>query len=297
MPRHLPSLNSLKAFEAAGRHQSFTLAAKELFVTQGAISRQVKQLEDYLGFTLFERKGQTLLLTEAGEQYHSAIEEALDTMDEATHNLIQQFRPNEMLTISILPSLSSRWLIPKIKQFKQQHPHLQLNIITSDNTDTLFEEDVDIVIRSGSENSWPKVDSTWLMNEELIPVCSPELLQPEYPIHTAEDLHHYTLLEHTSRKYMWRSWFKQHNGSEPKDKRLGFEHYFMLIQAAQEKLGIALVPRFLVEQELTSHLLTTPIPTPCISQYSYYLITRKIKQPPQKIVLFRDWVMKLCQSP
>ncbi|MDE1465384.1 transcriptional regulator GcvA [Spartinivicinus poritis] len=296
MPRYLPSLNALKAFEAAGRHQNFTLAANELFVTQGAISRQVKQLEEYLGFPLFERRGQTLQLTAAGKQYLGAIKEALDTMDEATQSIIQQFRPNETLTISVLPSLSSRWLIPKINQFKQQHPHLQLNIITSDNTDALFEENVDIVIRSGKNNNWSRVDATWLMNEELIPICSPDLLQKNYPINTADDFHHYTLLEHTSRKHMWRNWFKQHNSEEPTEKRLGFEHYFMLIQAAHEKLGIALVPRFLIEQELISHSLVSPIPTPCTSQYSYYLITRKMKQIPQKISLFKEWILLICQA-
>ncbi|WP_163832906.1 transcriptional regulator GcvA [Spartinivicinus ruber] len=296
MPRFLPSLNALKAFEAAGRHQSFTLAAHELFVTQGAISRQVKQLEEFLGFSLFERKGQTLQLTTAGKQYLGSIIEAMDLLDEATQSLIQQFRPNEILTVSMLPSLSSHWLIPKINQFKQQHPHLQLNIITSDNTDALFEENVDIVIRSSKDNYWPKVNATWLMNETLIPICSPDLLQKDYPINTAKDFQHYTLLEHTSRKHMWRNWFQQHNCDEPKEKRLGFEHYFMLIQAAQEKLGIALVPRFLVEQELKKQLFISPISSPCTSQYSYYLITRKMQQVPQKVSLFKEWILFLCQS-
>lgn len=287
MARKLPPLNALKTFESAARLQSFTLAAEELCVTQGAVSRQVKKLEAYLGFDLFARQGQKLILTAAGLQYQAAIASALNILSDATQSVISAHRPSELLTISVLPSLSTRWLIPRLNQFKQHYPHYVLNVITRDNQTELFPPGVDVVIRSG-QGGWPGMQADELFIEKLIPVCHQDIIKEK--VSTAADLMKYTLLEHTSRDKIWQRWFNAQHIDKPQFQRIGMEHFFMLIQAACEGLGIALVPDFLVKDDLESGRLVQPINITYESGYRYFVLTKKQQSNP-KVADFIQWLL------
>ena len=284
--RKIPPLNSLKAFEASARHQSITKAANELSVTQSAISKQIKLLEDYLDLKLFERKYQHIILTQKAEGYLSSIQTAFETIEQATNHLVGYRKKTETLRINILPSLSSRWLIPMLNEFKKIHPQIAINIETGDNTVNFDSNEVDIAIRVSKQNSWKGIYAEKIMHEELIPVCSPSLK----PIRS-DSIHKYTLLQHTSRPAMWNEYLSSLGyGNIKIDHTLGFEHFFMLIEAATDGLGIALIPRLLIRSELAVGTLVPAFDSHYQSPFSYYFLCKKNKLTLNKIQIFKDWL-------
>lgn len=174
MSRRLPPLNALKAFEAAARHLSFTRAAEELFVTQAAISHQIKALEEYLGIKLFRRKNRSLLLTEEGQGYFLDIKDIFTSISEATDKLLARSAKGA-LTVSLQPSFAIQWLVPRLVKFSERHPDIDVRIKAVDMDEGSLTDDVDVAIYYGRGN-WPGLRADKLHTEYLIPVCSPLLL-------------------------------------------------------------------------------------------------------------------------
>ncbi|MEZ9595269.1 transcriptional regulator GcvA [Shewanella sp. 10N.261.52.F9] len=289
MYSHLPPLNALRAFEAAARLMSFTLAGKELFVTHGAISKQVKQLEDYVGIALFIRQHRSLKLTDEGERYFVHAQAALQTINNATSDLITQPLRTQTLAINILPSLTISWLIPRMEEFKSRYPHLYVDLSIGDFEVDFNKVNYDIAIRSAT--TVPKAANVLtLMDEDLCLVCSPELAPN---LNSLNDINQMTLLQHTTRPGLWQLWAKSVGLELTTEKKFGVEHFYMLSQAAVSGMGVALIPRFFIEDELKNGKLVLPFKADFTSPYRYYLLTPKSSNLPLKVQSFIDWLLEL----
>ncbi|MCL1139150.1 LysR substrate-binding domain-containing protein [Shewanella pneumatophori] len=293
MYSHLPPLNALRAFEASARLMSFTLASKELFVTHGAISKQVKILEDFVGLPLFIRQHRSLKLTDEGERYFIHAQAALQTINNATSDLISQPLRTQTLAINVLPSLTISWLIPRMEEFKSRYPHLYVDLSIGDFEVDFNKVNYDIAIRSST--TVPKAANVMtLMDEDLCLVCSPALA--ENLLHIT-DINQMTLLQHTTRPGLWQLWAENIGLELTTDKKFGVEHFYMLSQAAVSGMGVALIPRFFIEDELQTGKLVIPFETNADAQftspYRYYLLTPKSSNLPLKVQSFIDWLLEL----
>jgi LysR family transcriptional regulator, glycine cleavage system transcriptional activator len=296
MQANLPPLNSLKAFAAAAKHLSFTHAAGELFVTQGAISKQIKILESFLGTSLFKRIPGSLLLTNDGKQYLSNITAAFDIITQATSSILKQEQNEQALVINILPSLSTYWLIPHLKDFKYQHPDIKVHVITGDGFSIDFKAlGADVAIR-GNSKPFDGLINIPLMDEEMKLVSSPSLInQADFQV---ADITNYTLLEHTCRPYVWHDWLQSIQlqnytiDNALGNNTLGFEHFFMLIEAAKKGLGFALIPDCLVEADIAQGNLINPLDITYKTDFSYYLLYPDSSKKNKSIQAFQSWLQQ-----
>ncbi|HXH04458.1 MAG TPA: transcriptional regulator GcvA [Candidatus Competibacteraceae bacterium] len=296
MRRVLPSFIALQFFEAAARHLSFTRAAEELHVTQSAVSRQIRKLEETLRRPLFRRLKQRLLLTPAGEAYAAEIRALLDRAEAATLQLMAYSGAGGVLNLAILPTFGSRWLIPRLGSFTARYPDIQLNLVTQVKPFDFAESDVDVAIHFGAE-TWPGAIMHRLMGETVIPVCSPALLGERSRLDDPAGIARFTLLQHTTRPQAWQDWLRA-VGLGHLDGLSGprFEHFHMVIQAAIAGLGVALLPHFLVQEELVSGRLVIPVEYPVPSEHAYYLVYPEAKAELYRVRVFRDWLVELCRS-
>src|SRR5262245_32390370 len=205
MLRRLPSLNALKAFEAAARHESFTRAAEELCVTQGAVSHQVKALEEELGIKLFNRERQRLIITEAGREYLTVLRDALDRIALGTERLLQRQKAG-VLTVSTSPDFAAKWLVHRLGRFAELHPEIDLRVSATLHHVDFAREDVDVAVRHGDGN-WPGLEAVRLSNEELFAVCSPKLLAARPRLKKPADLLKLPLL-HLDDRRVWSRWLE-----------------------------------------------------------------------------------------
>ena len=205
MSTRLPSLNGLRAFEAAARHLSFTQAASELNVTQTAISHQIRRLEEELGLRLFVRQNRALELTAEARDYLPGVHAAFNDLRLATDRLLRK-DDGHVLTVSTLASLAAKWLLPRLSAFQEAHPGIDVRITTSPSLVDFQRDNVDAAIRYG-RGQWPGVRADWLMADELFPVCSPALVSGNKPLRCPQDLKDHVLL-HTSNTNSddWRLW-------------------------------------------------------------------------------------------
>ena len=199
MSRRVPPLNALKAFEAAARHLSFTKAAEELYVTQAAVSHQIKTLEEHLGLKLFLRKNRSLLLTEEGQGYFLDIKEIFTQLIDATEKLLARGAKGS-LTVSLTPSFAIQWLVPRLSLFNELHPEIDVRIKAQDQDENSLTDDVDIAIYYG-RGHWSGVQTYKLHTEYLVPLCSPLLLSGHKPLNQPSDLAQHTLLHDTTRRF------------------------------------------------------------------------------------------------
>ena len=205
MHRRLPPLNALKAFEAAARHLSFTKAAEELFVTQAAVSHQIKALEEFLSMKLFLRRNRTLLLTEEGQAYFLELKDIFKHLQEATERLLAKGSKGA-ITVAMPPSFASQWLVPRISRFSIEHPDIDVRIKAVDFDEGFLEDDVDVAIYYG-KGRWSGVKADKLHTEYLTPLCSPMLFNGPKPLNSLSDLKHHVLLHDLSRE-AWKNWLK-----------------------------------------------------------------------------------------
>src|SRR3954466_2668785 len=205
MPRRMPPLNSLKTFEAAARHESFTRAAEELCVTQGAVSQQVKALEAGLGIKLFNRERQRLIITEAGRNYLTVVRDALDRIAAGTERLLQR-QSTGVLTVSTSPDFAAKWLVHRLGHFAEAHSGIDLRVSATMHHVDFAREEVDLAVRHGDGN-WPGLHAVRLSAEELFPICSPKLLAGRKGIKKPSDLLNYPLL-HLDDRRAWSSWLE-----------------------------------------------------------------------------------------
>lgn len=292
MSTRLPSLNGLRAFEAAARHLSFTNAADELNVTQTAISHQIKRLEEELGTRLFIRQNRALALTPQGHDYLPGVRAAFNDLRLATDRLKR--RDNDhVLTVSALASMASKWLLPRISTFQAAHPDIDVRITTSTALVDFKNGDVDAAIRYG-RGQWPGLRTDWLTADHLFPVCSPTLLTGSTPLRKPEDLARYTLL-HSSGSYDddWRQWLTAAGmpADISKQPGLSFDMIFMTLQAAIDGLGVAIGRTTYVEGDLAKGRLVTPFDIRLPIDAGFYLVSPEASADTRKLKAFREWLL------
>jgi len=297
MTARLPSLNGLRAFEAAARHLSFTNAAAELNVTQTAISHQIKRLEEELGIPLFVRQNRALALTPQARDYLPGIRAAFNDLRLATDRLLRKDN-DRVLTVSTLASLAAKWLLPRLSAFQEAHPDIDVRITTSTSMVDFKGGDVDAAIRYG-RGRWAGLRADWLTADQLFPVCSPALLQGERPLRAPEDLAHHTLL-HSSAGYDddWRLWLTAAGlpADISKQPGLSFDMIFMTLQAAIDGLGVAVGRTTYVEGDLAKGRLVVPFQIRLPADAGFYLVSPEASSDTPKLVAFREWLLASVQT-
>jgi LysR family transcriptional regulator, glycine cleavage system transcriptional activator len=288
----LPSLNGLRAFDAAARHLSFTRAAAELNVTQTAISHQIRRLEEQLGRRLFLRKSRALALTRDAEEYLPAIRTAFDDLRRATARLKRPERDG-LLTVSTTASLAAKWLVTRVASFQDAHPGIEVRITTSTHLVDFQREAVDMAVRYGRGN-WPGLRTEWLMAEEFFPVCSPALMQGPKALRRPQDLAHHTLLHGTVGREDWQLWLTAAGlpVSLALRRGLSFDQSFMALQAAMDGLGVALGRASLVDADIAAGRLVVPFDVVLPTDAGYYVVAPEETADIAKVALFRDWLTR-----
>lgn len=294
MSRRLPPLNSLKAFEAAARHLSFTRAADELFVTQAAVSHQIKSLESFLGMKLFLRKNRTLLLTEEGQGYYLDIKDIFSSLQDATQRLLARGAKGA-ITVALPPSFAIQWLVPRINKFSAEHPDIDVRIKAVDFDEGHLTDDVDVAVYYG-KGRWNGLHADKLHTEYLTPICSPMLFQSDKPLEVLDDLRHHTLLHDASRE-AWKNWIRHFNvlGVNVNQGPV-FSHSMLVLQAAALGQGIALGHSVLARPEIQAGRLICPFDEKLITRNAYYLVCHESQAELGKIATFRQWVINQVQE-
>ncbi len=289
MARRLPPLNALRAFEAAARHESFTRAGEELYVTQGAVSHQVKALEAELGLRLFNRKPRGLVITEAGGDYLLVVRDALDRIAAGTDRLLRRQNAG-VLTVSTSPNFASKWLVHRLGRFAELHPSIDLRVSATLHHVDFAAEDVDIAVRHG-DGTASGLHISRLYTEELVPVCSPDLLRGPHPLRQPRDLVHHTLL-HLDHRQDWRKWLDA-AGVTDADLSRGpvLNQASMGIDAAVDGQGVALARTGLAAWDLIAGRLVRPFSLALPVPYAYWIVCPKATATLPKIVTFRDWLL------
>ncbi len=295
MPRQIPPLNALRAFEAVARHLSFTGAADELGVTQGAVSQQVKKLEAHLGLLMFRRVHQGLLLTDAGQTYLPVVREAFDGLALGTRNLKSRERGG-VLTVSVSAGFATKWLVPRSHRFHERHPDIDLRISTSQEHINFARGDVDLAVRHG-DGIWPDLDAVCLMAENVFPVCSPALAEEPGGLKAPIDLRHHTLLRSWRPDY-WPRWFAAAGAAGAVDTTRGpaFNDHSNAIQAAIDGQGVALGRTALVGDDLLAGRLVRPFERVIPADIAYWIVCPTGTGGRPKIVAFRDWLLAEAEA-
>lgn len=287
--RSLPSLNALLAFEAAARRLSFTTGAKELAVTQAAVSHQIKALETALGCRLFDRRVRALALTDGGSALLPILTEAFDRIADATAR-IATGQVKRRLVVSVVPSFAARWLVPRLRRFRKAYPEIELSVVPSADLIELTKGEADVGIRWGM-GRYPGLAVTRLLGDELFPVCSPALLARRPRLRNPSDLARHVLL-HDDSHADWVAWLET-CGERNVDARRGFvfTDASLLIQAATDGLGVAMGRRVLVSEELRAGRLRRPFEMSLPSRASYFFTCAKGRADEPKIAAFRSWLL------
>ncbi|WP_234066850.1 transcriptional regulator GcvA [Myxococcus stipitatus] len=282
--RRLPPLGALRAFEAGARHLSFTRAATELGVTQAAISHQVRQLEDWLGIDLFERRGHALTLTAQGKAYLRELSAAFDQLAEATSRL--SAREQGPLRITVLPSFAACWLVPRLEDFRRKHPDIEVHLTSSTELWDFLDERFDLGIRSGLGH-WPGLKVEQLAQETLAPVCSPALAKR---LRTPRDLRKARLL-HDTPKNGWRRWLEDAS-VEGVDADAGpvFNDAGLALQAARAGHGVALGRLMLAADDLEAGRLVQPFEHVLPNDFGYWLVHPRSHSRRADVNVFKDWL-------
>lgn len=294
MRRKIPSIEALIAFESAARHQSFTRSADELALTQSAVGRQIACLEEYLGVPLFNRVKKRLSLTDVGQIYAKQVREHLERIERDTLAAMAHRGAGGMLELAVIPTFATRWLIPRLPQFYAEHAHITLNLTTRAEPFMFTDTQFDAAIHFGSP-VWPGAIAHHLFGEEITPVCSPRLLRGQNKVSPAE-LVNYTLLHQSARVESWRNWFAQagiHDANCMSGQR--YELFSMLVEAARAGLGVALVPRFFVLNELAMGELVIPCDISLHNENGYYLVYPECKQGSLMLKVFKQWLLDVAQ--
>jgi len=293
MARRLPPLNSLKAFEAVARKLSFTLAANELNVTQAAVSHQVKSLEQYLQLNLFIREPRKLQLTKAGNKLLLELSPCFDQMEASILHLLPQ-QKRQSIKVRMGSAFASKWMSPRLPEFSQLHPDIELLFNYSQSVADFKQTDIDMCITFGSGN-WPGVIAYPLLSLDFFPVCSPDFIRNHGPIKTPAQLHDLPLL-HDINYYCWSRWLTQVGATEVSSNRGSIlDDSNVLMQAAIDGQGIAMGSNALIYDHLASGQLIRLFDQAFHSEWAYYLLTAKNKNISTSLAAFRDWVLSFAE--
>jgi len=293
MDRRLPSMKALRAFESAARHLSFTKAADELNVTQAAISHRVKTLEECLSVQLFRRFNRKLELTDAGRNYLPSLRHALDIVGAAGDRVSSQ-EAAASLRVSVVISFATKWLLPRLQEFKALHPEIDV-LVTADDTLVNFGRDAfDVSIRFG-RGRYPGLRADPFMKDRIIPVCSPALLEGPHPLRKPADLKHHTLLHDLASfgddLLDWSYWLEA-AGVTGVDPNLGpgFNLWGMLIDAAIAGQGVALARFAIAEGDIDAGRLIQPFGPSLPSEYAYWIVSLPEVAARPNVRKFREWL-------
>lgn len=294
MRRKIPSTAALIAFEASARHESFTRAAEELSLTQGAVCRQIGTLEQFLGVALFRRSRRGVKLTEAGLAYSRRVATQLDAVERDTLAVMGQ-QGNQAVELALVPTFGTQWLLPRLKAFQHLHPEVTVHLTNRTRPFLFADTAFDAAIYFGDAN-WSGTQSHYLMPENSLPVCSPELLEGRGELSAAQ-IARLPLLQQTTRPYAWRQWFGSLGMNVAGD--LGgprYELFSMLAQAAEHAMGVALIPPFLIQRELAEGRLVIAKEHACLSDKAYYLMIPERKVESAALIAFRDWLLEQARD-
>lgn len=290
----MPSLNALRAFEAASRHLNFRLAGLELGVTQGAVAQQIRALEAELGLKLFERHPRTLALTHNGQRYAAGVRRSFEMLAEATRSL----RPEPLhVTVSVTPTFATKWLIPRLADYTRLHPGVDLRVLATERLSHFHTEAVDLAVRYGRPPFGPGLAADLLFEECLVAVGSPLLLHHAGPPDTADGTGRYVLL-HDSQS-AWADYLAQyqptklpgHAASHPPPQAIWFNQTTLAIDAALTGQGIALVQKDFVAQDLSTGRLAKVFEEEAHTGAGYYLVSPRKQRAPEVVAGVRVWLL------
>lgn len=287
--RLIPDIATLQAFECAARHGSFTQAANELNLTQSAVSRQIKDLENQIGVLLFERIRQRILLSDAGRKFLPEVRRLLNQTEDTMLRAMASAQSSASLSIATLPTFGSRWLMPRLPKFLEKHPDLSINIASRSAVFDFEEQPFDMAIHYGKP-VWAHAICTYLCSEVIVPVASPSFLagrKLDEPVLLEEE----ALLHLATRPKMWAQWF-ENCGIEAKSAYRGhrFDQFSMVIVGAMAGMGVALLPVYLIEQELENGQLIRLFDHSMRTENNYYLVVPEGKLENPMIQTFSHWI-------
>ncbi len=299
MRRKIPSLQALACFEAAARHESYTRAAQELALTQGAVSRQITALEAFVGVALFRRTRHGVALTERGTEYAAQVAPRLQGLEQDTLEVMASQNSGGSIHMAAVPTFATRWLIPRLSQLKVQHPEITVHIETRTRpfmfADTVF----DAALYAGTPEQmshWAGTRCLRLMSEDMVPVCSPALLGQRTNMAPA-DLAQFPLLQQSTRPDGWRQWFAALGVAAPLAlSGPRYELFSMTAAAAAQGLGLALVPRLLVKAELARAELVVACEQVLQGQRAYYLVTPERAEERPLMSGFLTWLVQAAAA-
>jgi LysR family glycine cleavage system transcriptional activator len=308
--RNLPPLTTIRAFEAAARHRSFTLAAEELSVTQSAVSLQIRKLEAFLEKRLFVRGARQVELSEAGFVYFDTCRRILAELETATHRVRDRQR-REVLTVNTIPTIGQLWLMPRLAEFTAQHRDIEIRVVSDIRPLDMLADGVDLAIRVGPlagtryprdapgvdltlVKNWDGICADFMFDDVLVPVMSRDLHAQGGPITSLDDLTSFELIHTASRPDAWRDWLRAQGATlPPKRAKLEYGHFYIAMRAAQEHKGVALIPEILLDGYPGRNELVLPLrdAAPVKSAGAYYLLTHNGARDRPAIATFRTWVL------
>ncbi len=289
MRRKIPSTTALSLFEAAARHQSFTQAAEEHAVTQSAVCRQIAGLEAFLNVKLFRRTKRGVLLTEAGANYARSTRARLDDVERDTLALMAKGGAGGSLELGVVPTFAAKWLVPRLGRFQGLYPDIAVHLSSRTRPFLFADTALDAAICAG-EAGWPGTESCFLMDESIVAVGSPALVKTRRTL-KASDLAGLPLLQMSTRPYAWRQWFESLGWRIDKDLAgARMELFSMAAEAAIHGQGLALIPRFMIEDDLAQGRLVPLTEHAFVSDRRYYFIYPEQKSDNAVLALFRSWL-------
>ena len=305
MRRHLPSTQALACFESAARHESYTRAAQELALTQSAVSRQIIALEDQLRVQLFRRTRHGVTLTEAGRHYSKQVTRWLQGLERDTLDVMAHQGHGGSLSLAAVPTFATRWLMPRLPLLAKEHPDIVVHIETRTRPFLFSDTSFDAALYAGTPDqvaNWPGVQVRMLMQEDVVPVCSPRILEQAaprgrgraHPTVSPEVIAQMPLLQQSTRPYGWQQWFHAMNVDAPRAlDGPRYELFSMLAVAATMGLGVALIPLMLIEAEMERGDLVIACPHPLRGERAYYLVTPAQPAAPV-LTAFSDWLVRMA---
>ena len=296
MRRKIPSLQALACFDAAARHESYTRAAQELALTQGAVSRQITALEEFLGMALFRRTRHGVALTERGAAYAKQVAPRLQGLEQDTLEAMSTQGQGSTVHLAAVPTFATRWLIPRLPLLAAQHPEITVHIETNTRPFMFGETPFDAALYAGTAeqvHQWAGTKATLLMPEEVVPVCSVKLMNHQTQL-TPQTIAALPLLQQSTRAEAWLQWFEA-QGMEVPLALAGarYELFSMTAAAATQGMGVALVPRLLVEAELARGELVIACDRPLRGERGYYIVTPERKDESAALTAFMTWLVTL----
>ena len=295
MKRKIPSTIALSLFESAARHESFTRAAAEMCLTESAVSRQIAVLEKFVGLKLFSRVRKQVVLTDAGKLYSQSIRSNLDEIEMHTKALIEHKGVGGVLELAVIPTFASRWLLPRLNDFLKKNPTITVNISERAEPFLFRGTNFDAALHFDS-SIWDCVEKFHLFEEEVVPVINPTYFDLG-KINTPAELISLPLLHKRSRPEAWKRWFEAAGCTTIHPApAMRFELYAMVIDAVRAGLGIGLVPRFYVQEEVNEGILAIPVNMSLKHEKHYCFVYPEHKRDSPVVQCFRTWIVETAAN-